>query len=103
MIQGLSKVLTLNPREELQGDHIDDPVERAAVVGAAAIQLLIAERDSLRNSANAREQDLAALTAMNEKLRGRIFAVRNRYLELATGIIGQLEQLEQATREAMQD
>lgn len=103
MNKGLSKVLPLNPREEFLGDHIDDPVERAAVAGVAAIQLLIAERDSLRSRAKIQGQDLAALTDMNEKLRGRIFAVRNRYLELATGIIGQLEQLEQATREAMQD
>ena len=103
MTNGLSKVLTLNPKEEFQGDRIDDTVERVAVAGVAAIQVLIAERDSLRDRANAQGQRLAALTDMNEKLRGRIFAVRNRYVEVATGIIGQLEQLDQATREAMQD
>ena len=92
MNKGLSKVLTLNPREEFQEDHIDDPVERVAVAGVAAIQLLITERDSLRSRAKTQGQDLAAF-----------FAVRNRYVELATGIIGQLEQPEQVTREAMQD
>ena len=97
------KFLLLNPKEEFQGDRIDDTVERVAVAGVAAIQVLIAERDSLRDRANAQGQRLAALTDMNEKLRGRIFAVRNRYVEVATGIIGQLEQLDQATREAMQD
>ena len=66
MNKGLSKVLTLKPREEFQGDHIDDPVERVAVAGVAAIQLLIAERDSLRSRAKTQGQDLAALTDMNE-------------------------------------
>ena len=103
MIKGVSKVHTLNPREELEEDGVDNTVERVAVAGAAAIQLLIAERDSLRDRANVQGQHLAALIDMNEKLRGRIFAVRNRYVELATGIIGHLEQLDQATREAMQD
>jgi hypothetical protein len=78
-------------------------MESVALAGAAAIQRLIADRDSLRNCANAQERDLVALSAINEDLRRRIALIRHHYVELGTRILTQLEQFDQATRDAMQD
>jgi hypothetical protein len=100
MIDGLSQVLTPPRSEPYEGD---DTVERVAIAGANAIQRLIADRDSLRSRANAQQQDLVALSAINKELRGRLALVRHHYVELATNIIDQLEQFDRATRDAMQD
>jgi hypothetical protein len=78
-------------------------MERVALAGAAAIQRLIADRDSARNFANAQQRDLMALNAINEDLRRRIGLIRHHYVELGTRILAQLEQFDQATRDAMQD
>jgi hypothetical protein len=103
MIEGLSKVLTPKPKGEVYEVGTNDTVERVAIAGANAIQCLIADRDNFRNRANAQQQDLVALSAINKKLRARLALVRHRYVELATSIIAQLEQLDRATRDAMQD
>ena len=100
MIEGLSQVLTPPRSEPYEGD---DTVERVAIAGANAIQCLIADRDDLRRRANAQQQNLVALSAINEELRGRLDLVRRHYVELATNIVAQLEQFDRATRDAMQD
>ena len=99
MIQGLSQVLTPPRSEPYEGD---DTVERVAIAGANAIQCLIADRDDFRSRANAQQQNLVALSAINEELRGRLDLVRRHYVELATNIVAQLEQFDRATRDAMQ-
>lgn len=99
MIEGLSQVLTPPRSEPYEGD---DTVERVAIAGANAIQCLIADRDDLRRRANAQQQNLVALSAINEELRGRLYLVRRHYVELATNIVAQLEQFDRATRDAMQ-
>jgi hypothetical protein len=92
MIEGLSKVLTMTG--EAHNSDTDDTVERVAIA---------ADRDDFRNRANAQQQDLLSLSAINKELRGRIVLVRHHYVELATRIIAQLEQFERATRDALQD
>jgi hypothetical protein len=99
MIEGLSQVLTPPRSEPYEGD---DTVERVAIAGANAIQCLIADRDDLRRRANAQQQNLVALSAINEELRGRLDLVRRHYVELAKNIVAQLEQFDRATRDAMQ-
>ena len=99
MIEGLSQVLTPPRSEPYEGD---DTVERVAIAGANAIQCLIADRDNLRRRANAQQQNLVALSAINEELRGRLDLVRRHYVELAKNIVAQLEQFDRATRDAMQ-
>lgn len=99
MIEGLSQVLTPPRSEPYEGD---DTVERVAIAGANAIQCLIADRDDLRSRANAQQQNLVALSAINEELRGRLDLVRRHYVELAKNIVAQLEQFDRATRDAMQ-
>jgi hypothetical protein len=101
MIEGLSKVMTMTG--EAHNSDTDDTVERVAIAGANAIQRLIADRDDFRNRANAQQQDLLSLSAINKELRGRIVLIRHHYVELATRIIAQLEQFDRATRDALQD
>lgn len=101
MIEGLSKVLTPKPKGELYEGDTDDTVRRVAIAGANAIQRRIADRDSLRNRANAQQQDLVALSAINKELRGRLASVRHHYVELAINIIAQLEHFDHATRNAI--
>jgi len=99
MIEGLSQVLTPPRSEPYEGD---DTVERVAIAGANAIQCLIADRDDLRRRANVQQQNLVALSAINEELRGRLDLVRRHYVELAKNIVAQLEQFDRATRDAIQ-
>ena len=101
MIEGLSKVLTMTG--EAHKSDADDSVERVAIAGANAIQRLVADRDDFRNRANAQQQDLLLLSAINKELRDRIVLVRHHYVELATRIITELEQFDRATRDAVQD
>jgi len=104
MIEGLLRVVTPKPSVEANEDMTDDnTLERVAIAGASAIQRLIADRDSLRNRVHVQQQDLVALSAINNELRGRIALVHHRYIELAKIIIAQLEQFDRATRDAMQD
>ena len=99
MIEGLSKVMTMTG----EAHKSDADVERVAIAGANAIQRLIADRDDFCNRANAQQQDLLCLSALNKELRGRIVLVRHHYVELATRIIAELEQFDRATRDALQD
>ena len=103
MIEGLVNVMTPKPQTQAFEDEPDETMESVALAGAAAIQRLIADRDNLRNCANAQHRDLVALSAINEDLRRRIALIRRHYVELGTRILTQLEQFDQAIRDAMQD
>jgi hypothetical protein len=103
MIEGLIDIVTRKqPTPSFEG-ATDESVEKVALAGAAAIQRLIDDRDRLRNCASAQLQDLVALSTINKELRNRLVLIRRHYLELGTAILGQLEQFEKTTREAMLD
>jgi hypothetical protein len=76
-------------------------LESVALAGAAAIQRLIAERNTYYQQATNQQRDLVALRAINEDLRRRIVLIRERYVGVGRTILAQLEQLDQTTREAM--
>jgi len=103
MIEGLTNVMTPRPQAQVSEGESDETIESVALAGATAIQRLIADRDSLRNCANAQQRDLVALSTINEELRRRVVLIRHHYVELGTKILTQLEQFDQATRDAMLD
>jgi hypothetical protein len=103
MIEGLINVMTPKPQAEASEAESNESLESVALAGATAIQRLIADRDSLRDCVNARQRDLVALSAINEDLRRRVALIRRHYVELGTRILTQLEQFDQATREAMEN
>jgi hypothetical protein len=103
MIEGLSNVITPRPQAQVSDGESDETMESVALAGAAAIQRLIADRDNLRNWANVQQRDLVALSAINDELRRRVALIRHHYVELGTRILTQLEQFDQATRDAMND
>ena len=81
----------------------DDTLERVAIAGATAIQHIIAERNDLRNRTHVQQQELVALRAINEELRGRIALVHRQYIAFAKEIIANFEKFDRATRDAMLD
>ena len=81
----------------------DDTLERIAIAGATAIQHIIAERNDLRNCTHVQQQELVALRAVNEELRGRIALVHRQYIAFAKEIIAHFEKFDRATRDAMLD
>jgi hypothetical protein len=103
MIEGLTNVLIQKSKAQASEGESDKTVESVALAGAAAIQRLIAERDSLRDCANAQQRDLVALSAINEGLRRRIALVRHQYVEFARKILAQLEQFDEVIRDATKD
>jgi hypothetical protein len=102
MIEGLTNVMTPKPQAQASEGEPDETMESVALAGAAAIQCLIADRDNLRSRANTQQRELVALSAINEDLRRRVALIRHHYVELGTRILTQLEQFDQATRDAMQ-
>ena len=78
-------------------------MERVAIAGATAIQHIIAERNDLRNCTHVQQQELVALRAVNEELRGRIALVHHQYIAFAKEIIAQFEKFDRATRAARLD
>lgn len=103
-IKSAPSSLLLHGRFQRNADMTeDDTLERVAIAGATAIQHIIAERNDLRNCTHVQQQELVALRAVNEQLRGRITLVHRQYVEFATGIIAHLEKFDRATRDAMLD
>jgi len=107
MIEGLISVVTPTgtsaghaPASEQAADETIDSV---ALAGAEAIQRIITDRNNLRNCTSEQQRDLAALNSINQELRRRLGLIRHHYVELATRILTQLEQFDQATREATRD
>jgi hypothetical protein len=81
----------------------EETIESTALAGAAAIQRIITDRDNLRNWANTQNREITALRTDNEGLRRRIVLIRQRYLELATGILDQFEKFDEALREILEE
>jgi hypothetical protein len=81
----------------------DEAIENAALAGAAAVQRLVAERNNLRNRVAAQQRELASMRAFNEELRRRLFAVHQRYVEVAKRVVGQLEQFDGTIRQVLQE
>jgi hypothetical protein len=81
----------------------EQTLESIAVAGAAAIQRLIVERNSLRAHVNTQQGELANLSAANVELRRCVISIRHHYIELATKVLAQLEEFDQATRDLMQE
>lgn len=103
MIEGLINTMTPTRQGQASVAKADETIESVALAGAEAIQRIITDRDSLRTCTHAQQKDLLALNAMNEEFRRRLALIRNHYVELATRILAQLEQFDQATRDAMQN
>ena len=92
------------PGVETNDDLSDDSaLARVAIAGATAIQRIIAERDSLRDRVQVQQQDLVALSDINNELRGRVALAHHQYIEIATMIISHLEKFDQATRDGFRD
>ena len=98
MIDGRPNIV--HPSEETNAEH---SLESLAIAGASAIQRLISERDDLRVRVNTQEGDLAHSTAANMELRRCIISIRQHYIELAIKVLAQLEQLDDATRDMIQE
>jgi hypothetical protein len=76
----------------------DAAVENAALAGAAAIRRVLGERNELR-----RERE--RLSAVNDELRdqiGKITAVRDQYVQLASDLYAQLKHIHQTIQSAIQ-
>lgn len=100
MIEGLTSVMT---PKAAGTQEPDDDLEKAALLGAAAIQRLIADREDLRSRTTIQQRELVALSAINEDLRRRIALIRHNYVELGTKMLAQLQQFDEAFREAMRE
>ena len=96
MIEGVNVSVGTNQ----EGEQI---LENIAIAGASAIQQLISERDDLRARMNAQQVDLVNLRTANVGLRRCVISIRHHYIELATKVLAQLEQFDQATRDLMQE
>ena len=81
----------------------DQAVEHAALAGAAAIQKLVEERNDLRTRLVAQEQETAAYRALNNELRRQLLVVHQSYVEMAKGVVGDLERFDATLREAAQE
>jgi hypothetical protein len=79
----------------------DDELERSAVAGAAAVERLIADRNSLRNLLAAHERELAASRAVQQDFKRQLAILHQRYIELAKRVVSQLQQFDGAMREVM--
>ena len=75
----------------------DETLDSVALAGAEAIQRIINDRNTLRSCTTAQQRDLATLNSINQELRRRLGLIRHHYVELATRILTQLEQFDQAT------
>ena len=84
-------------------DEAEQTLESIALAGASAIHRLISERNDLRVRVNSQQSDLVSLNAANVELRRCIISIRQHYIELATKVLFQLEQFDQATRDLIQE
>jgi hypothetical protein len=103
MIEGLINIVAPAGQAQAPEDASDETLDNVALAGAEAIQRIINDRNTLRSCTTAQQRDLATLNSVNQELRRRLGLVRHHYVELATRILTQLEQFDQATREATRD
>jgi hypothetical protein len=99
MIEGLKGMKRNDPAATIQSD---ETVESAAIAGAAAIQRLITERDSLRGRARVQEDEIIGLRTANEDLRRHLMLIRDHYVGLATGVVTELSQIDRLFQAALQ-
>jgi len=103
MIEGLINIVAPAGQAQAPEDASDETLDNLALAGAEAIQRIINDRNTLRSCTTAQQRDLATLNSVNQELRRRLGLIRHHYVELATRILTQLEQFDQATREATRD
>jgi len=100
MIDGVVDVRRSSLDADQEGEQT---LENIAIAGASAIQRLISERNNLRTRVNMQQVDLVSLRTANVDLRQCVISIRHHYIELATKVLAQLEQFDQATRDLMQE
>ncbi len=103
MIDGLINIVTPAGQAQASEGATDETIDSVALSGAEAIQRIITDRNNLRICSSEQQRDLAALNSINQELRRRLGMIRHHYVELASKILTQLEQFDQATREATRD
>ena len=103
MIEGLINIVAPAGQAQAPEDASDETLDNVALAGAEAIQRIINDRNTLRSCTTAQQRDLATLNSVNQELRRRLGLIRHHYVELATRILTQLEQFDQATKEATRD
>ena len=103
MIEGLINIVAPAGQAQAPEGATDETLDSVALAGAEAIQRIINDRNTLRSCTTAQQRDLATLNSINQELRRRLGLIRHHYVELATRILTQLEQFDQATREATRD
>ncbi|MCC0058926.1 hypothetical protein [Methyloceanibacter sp.] len=102
----VSRTSGANPRQphsQPMDLSTDQAVEHAALAGAAAIQKLVEERNELRTRLVAQEQETAAYRALNNELRRQLLVVHQNYVEVAKGIVSDLERFDATLRETAQE
>ena len=100
MIDGVVDVRRASVETNQEGEQT---LENIALAGASAIQRLISERNNLRARVNMQQVDLVNLSTANVDLRRCVISIRHHYIELATRVLAQLEEFDQATRDLMQE
>ena len=100
MIDGVVDVRRSSVDADQEGEQT---LENIAIAGASAIQRLISERNNLRARVNMQQVDLVNLRTANVDLRQCVISIRHHYIELATRVLAQLEEFDQATRDLMQE
>ena len=100
MIDGVVDVRRASVETNQEGEQT---LENIALAGASAIQRLISERNNLRARVNMQQVDLVNLSTANVDLRRCVISIRHHYIELATKVLAQLEEFDQATRDLMQE
>ena len=100
MIDGVVDVRRASVETNQEGEQT---LENVAIAGASAIQRLISERNNLRARVNMQQVDLVTLRTANVDLRRCVISIRHHYIELATKVLAQLEEFDQATRDLVQE
>ena len=100
MIDGVVDVRRSSLDADQEGEQT---LENIAIAGASAIQRLLSERNNLRARVNMQQVDLVNLRTANVDLRQCVISIRHHYIELATRVLAQLEEFDQATRDLMQE
>src|SRR4029078_7944954 len=103
MIEGLINIVAPAGQAQAPEDASDETLDSVALAGAEAIQRIINDRNTLRSCTTAQQRALAAVNSVTQELRRRLVLIRHHYVELATRILTQLEEFDQATREATRD
>ena len=102
MTKGLENTARASLKAQPGQSLSDHALEEAALAGTAAMQRIIAERDSLRSRATARERELSTLRDTNAGFCRDIALIRDDYVKLATEFLTQLEHIDCTIRQAIE-